>query len=287
MKGFKVFLRGNGLKNVKAALYAWFFNLLFSLFIYFAYYKLFANAAGKTTIAADVSGEIGVFTFLTDISRNYDGNFSLVFSLALMTALLFVVVSIFLAGGIYAVLVEDDRVTFSNLLSSSIENFLNMLKLFFVNLPNCLVALFIPGIMLFLFLKTKSLVLNETLWQIFIYLWVGITALVFTFSVAIYDFSRVFKLKEDRNVFLSFKKGITFTFSNKLNILAIFLLYGLSLVFLYLIYSLFVRFVPDFLYTLFIFIIYQVFVMVRYYLKIVVMRAEVGLAGVELAEMNP
>jgi hypothetical protein len=135
--------------------------------------------------------------------------------------------------------------------------------------------------MLFFFLKTKSFVLNETIWDIFTYLWIGVSALLFTFSTAIYDFSRVFKLRDDKNVFVSFKTAVRFTFSGKLPILAIFLMYVVSLVFLYLIYSLFVRFVPDFLYTLFIFILYQGFIMARYFLKVVVMRAEVGLAGVE------
>lgn len=279
MKGFNVFLRGNGLINVRPALYAWFFNFIFSLFIYFGYYKIFANAAGKSTIAADVAGETGVFTFLADISRNYDGSLSLVFFLALLTALLFMVVSIFLAGGIYSVLVDDERTTFSNLLSSSMEHFRSMLKLFFVNIPNWLVALAITGIPLVLFLKTKSLVFNETAWQIFTYLWIGLAVLVLIFSVAIYDFSRVLKIRDDKNVFVSFKNAVVSVFSNKLAILVIFLLYGLSLVFIYLIYTLLAGFVPGFLYTLFIFIVYQGFIMVRYYLKVVAMRAEVELAG--------
>ena len=279
MKGFRAFLRGVGLKNVRAALYAWFFNFLFSLFIYFGYYNVFCRAAGRSSAAADVGGGIGIFTFLTDISRNYDGNLSLMFSLALVTALLFYIISIFFAGGIYSVLVDDEKTTFSNLLSASIENFLNMLKLFFVNIANWLVMLFIPALMVFFLLKTHSLVLNETVWDIFIYLWLGVSAILFTFSTAIYDFSRVFKLRDGKNVFASFKMAVQFTFSSKRTILAIFFMYLLSLVLLYLVYILFVRFVPDFLYTLLIFTLYQGFIMARYFLKVAVMRAEVELAG--------
>ena len=280
MKGLKAFLKGVGLKNVRPAVYAWFINFFFSLFIYLGFYWVFSGAAGKTKIAADVTGEIGLFTFLADISRNYNGSLSLLFSLALVAALLFFLVSIFVSGGIYSVLVGDERTTFSNLIASSVENFFSMLKIFLVNILNWGAALFIPGSLLFLFLKIESLHLNETALQIFAYIWTAIIFLIFPFSTAIYDLSRVFKLKEDRNVFYSFKKAIIFAFLNKLNLAAVFLIYAVSLVVLFLIYVIFNHFLEDLLYALFLFIIYQGFILVRYFLKVVVMRAEIQLTEI-------
>jgi hypothetical protein len=280
MKGVMAFLKGVGLLNVRPAVYAWFFNFFFSLFIYLGYYWVFTGAAGKTKIAADVAGEIGIFTFLADISRNYNGSLSLLFSLALVAALLFFLVSIFVSGGIYSVLVGDERTTFSNLIASSVENFFSMLKIFLVNILNWAAALFIPGILLFLFLKIESLNLNETALQIFTYIWIAITLLIFTLSTAIYDLSRIFKLKEDRNVFYSLKKAIIFTFSNKLNLAAVFLMYAVSLLVLFLIYAIFNHFLEDLLYVFFLFMIYQGFILVRYFLKVVVMRAEIQLTEI-------
>lgn len=280
MKGLKAFLKGVGLKNVRPAVYAWFFNFFFSLFIYLGYYWVFSGAAGNTKIAADAAGEIGLFTFLADISRNYNGGLSLLFSLALIAALLFFLVSIFVSGGIYSVLVGDERTTFSNLIASSVENFFNMVKIFLVNILNWAVLLFIPGILLFLFLKIKSLYLNETALQIFTYIWMALTLLIFTFSTAIYDFSRVFKLKEDKNVFYSLKKAIIFTFRNKLNLAAVFLMYAVFLLVLFLIYAIFNHFLEDLLYVFFLFLIYQGFILVRYFLKVVLMRAEIQLTGI-------
>ena len=280
MKGLKAFLKGVGLKNVRPAVYAWFINFFFSLFIYLGFYWVFSGAAGKTKIAADVTGEIGLFTFLADISRNYNGSLSLLFSFALIAALLFFLISIFVSGGIYSVLVGDERTTFSNLIASSVENFFSMLKIFLVNILNWGAALFIPGSLLFLFLKIESLHLNETALQIFAYIWTVIIFLIFPFSTAIYDLSRVFKLKEDRNVFYSFKKAIIFAFLNKLNLAAVFLIYAVSLVVLFLIYAIFNHFLEDLLYALFLFIIYQGFILVRYFLKVVVMRAEIQLTEI-------
>jgi hypothetical protein len=280
MKGVNAFLKGVGLKNVRPTVYAWFFNFFFSIFIYLGYYWAFSTAAGKTKIAADVAGEIGIFTFIADISRNYNGSLSLLFLLALFAALLFFLVSIFVSAGIYSVLVGDERTTFSNLIASSVENFFSMLKIFLVNILNWAAALFIPGILLFLFLKIESLHLNETALRIFTYVWIAITLLLFILSTAIYDFSRIFKLKEDRNVFYSFKKAIIFTFSNKLNLAVVFLIYAVSLLVLFFIYVIFNHFLEDLLYVFFLFMIYQGFILVRYFLKVVVMRAEIQLTEI-------
>lgn len=280
MKGLKAFIKGVGLKNVRPAVYAWFFNFFFSLFIYLGFFWVFSEAAGKTKIAADVAGEIGIFTFIADIFQNYNGSLFLLFLLALLAALLFFLVSIFVSGGIYSVLVGDERTTFSNLIASSVENFFSMLKIFLVNILNWAAALFIPGILLFLLLKIDPLTLNETALQIFTYIWIAITLLLFTFSTAIYDFSRIFKLKEDRNVFYSLKKAIIFTFSNKLNLAAVFLMYAVSLLVLFLIYAIFDHFLEHLLYVFFLFMIYQGFILVRYFLKVVIMQAEIQLTEI-------
>ncbi len=280
MRGLKAYIKGMGLKNVRPAVYAWFFNLFFSFFIYLGYYWVFSGAAGKTKIAADVAGEIGVFTFLADIFRNYNSSLVLLFYLALAAAILFFLVSIFIAGGIYSVMVGDERTTFSNLIASSVENFFSMLKIFLVNILNWVAALLIPGILLYLFLNIESLYLNETALQIFTYIWTPITLLFLAFAVAIYDLSRILKLKEDKNVFFSLKKAIIFVFSNKLNLAAVFLMYVVSLLVLFLIYAIFNHFLEDLLYVFFLFMIYQVFILVRYFLKVVVMRAEIQLTEI-------
>ena len=66
LKGAIAFLHGLGIKNIRPALYAWFFNFLFSLFVYWCYYKVFTNAAGESIIAAGVGKEVSIFTFLTE-----------------------------------------------------------------------------------------------------------------------------------------------------------------------------------------------------------------------------
>ncbi len=278
MEGIIAYLRGNTFRNIRPAVYGWFFNFLFSVFIYYGYYKVFSIPAGNTMISGgEGSAGPGTFTFLADILQHYEGSLPLVFSLAGVFTLAFFLVSIYVSAGIYTVLVENEKTSFTNLIANSTQNFFIMLKISLINLINLIVVLIVPALLLLLFLKTKSLYTNESLLGIFIWVWIALTALLFTFSVAVYDFSRIFKLRDDKNSFYSFKQGIIFTFSNKLNILAIFVLYALSLVIIYLVYAAVMGIVQHLLYVILLFGVYQGFIMVRYYLKMVVMRAEIHL----------
>jgi hypothetical protein len=279
MEGIIAYFRGNSFRNIRPAIYGWFFNFLFSIFIYYGYYKVFSIPAGHTLINSGSEGEfkIGVFTFLTDILNHYQGSLPLIFSLAVVFTLVFLWVSIYVSAGIYTVLVENEKTSFTNLIANSTQNFFIMLRIALINLLNFIAALIVPALLMLIFANTKSLYSNESLVGIFLWIWVAITALFLTFSVAIYDFSRIFKLRDDRNSLYSFKQGIIFTFSNKLSILAIFLLYALSLVIIYLVYSVVMGLIQDLLYVFLLFVVYQGFIMVRYYLKIVVMRAEIHL----------
>lgn len=275
-RSFTEFIKGLSFRAFRPAVYAWFFNLVFSLFVYWGYYKLLVNAAGHSVIAADTS-EIGVFTLLGDISLNHDGSLSLVSYIAMLAAFLYFLLSIFLAGGIYSTMVGRERTTFGNLLASSIENFPGMFKLFLLNVLNILVAVLILGIPLAVFIANESLSQSEGAIQVFTYGWTALAALIMTFVIAIYDFSRVFKLKEERGIFNAFKKGFGFTFSNKLNVLVLFLLYGISTFIIYLIFTVFSGLTRDMAYITVLFVFCQIFVLARYYIKIAVMQAEVSI----------
>lgn len=279
MEAIKTFFSSVNLNNMRAALYAWFFNLLFSVVVFYGFYKLFSTAAGESLIARDVGSLYGVFNLITDIIYNYKGSLPVIFSILFLLIILFFLVSIFLAGGIYSVLIEERKATFTNLFYSSTENFFPMLKIFLVNCLNWAVALIIPVFSMVLFWKPGILKVNESLFPFFFFIWLVVSGLILIFSTAIYDFSRISRLQEDRIFLYSFKEGILFTFSNKLNILILFLFYGAFLIIIYLVYWLIGGPVENLVYTVLIFIIYQIFMFLRYYMKVVLMQAEVKISG--------
>lgn len=279
MKGIWVFLRSVGFKNVRPAMYGWFFNFLFTIFIYYSYYKAFTVPAGYTHLNNGEGVRISTFTFLGDIFQHYKGDFPLVFSLAFVFTFAFFIVSIYVSGGIYAVLVEEEKTSFTNLIASSTQNFSSMLKIALVNLLNLLAALIIPGILAAIFFNGSFVQANEGMVGVLIWIWLIITAVFVTYAVAVYDYSRIFRLRDDKNVFYSLRQAVVFVLSNKLNLFMIFLLYGVCLVLLYLFYIILSGLVNDLLYAGFLFLVYQLFIIVRYYFKIMVIRAEIRLLG--------
>ncbi len=277
MKGIMAFLRGIGFKNVRPAVYAWFFNLLFTIFIYYGFYKVFAIPAGRSMIAQNGGETLGTATFLADILQHYRGSLPLVFSMASLYTLVFLVVSVYVSGGIYAIYVEQEKTSFTNLIASSTQNFFSMLKVFLTNLAVLVAALVVPLLLLVIFFSIKPLVANEGITRIFLWSWAGVTALFMLSFTAIYDFTRIFKLRDDKNILYSLKKAWSFATANKWHILLIFLLYGLSLVILYLFYLLIIGLVEHWLYVFLLFMVYQGFMMARYFLKIIIIRAEIRL----------
>lgn len=280
MEAIKTFFSSMKLNNMRAALYAYLFNALFSIIAYFGFYTLFAAAAGDSLLAGETATKYGLFGFLTDLITNYKGSLPFFFSILFLLIILFILISIFLAGGIYSVLIEERKASFSNLFFSSAESFFPMLKLFLVNFLIWVIAFVIPLIAIAIFWKPTIIKLNESLVPVLFVVWGVVSIFILIFSTAIYDFSRIARLQEERNFLYAFKKGISFAFSNKKNILILFVLYGISLSLLYLINYFVGSLMENVTYAIFIFLVYQVIMFSRYYLKIVIMHAEVKIAEI-------
>ncbi len=278
MEAIKIFFKSIDLNGVRAALYAWLLNLLFSLVGFYGFFILFSTAAGEALAAGDGGIQYGVFNFLVDIFYNYKGSLVLLFAFLFLIVILFALVNIFSSGGIYAALLEERKAGFANLFYCSAENFFPMLKMFLVNIVNWLAALLIPVFLMMLYWRPGVLEVSEWLFPFFMIVWLPLSVLVLIFSMAIYDFSRISRLQEGRNFIYSFKEGIKFAFSNKLTVLVLFSLYGIFLIILLLVYLAISGPLGNLANTTLIFIIYQVFMFLRYYLKVVSMQAEVKLA---------
>lgn len=277
MNGLRAFLSSHGMKNIKPALYGWFFNALFSLSVYICFYIVFSNAAGTSVIAATAPEPLGLFTFLADILSNYDGNLLLISMLALLMGIFYIGFSVFTAGGVYLVWLEEEKPTFSNLISASAENFSEILSVFFMYMLICLVGLAVPGILFFLF-YFSLLIEFASFWQmVTVYFSLAIAALLFVVLVLVYDFARIFKLKYGKNSLYCINMASRYVFSNKLNLSVILFMYMFAVLALYFIVNLLHGFINRLWYAVLIFAVYQGFMIIRYYLKVVLMRAEIFL----------
>lgn len=281
----KIIGRGINLRSVRLAAYAWFYNVFLSFIIYFGFYMVFSISAGKSMIAENI-GMYGLFTTMMDIFNNFPGSFVLLVSICFYFVILYIVTSIFISAGIFSVLIEEEKATFFTLLSASIENFFRFLKVFLINIINFALALLPMVFLVFIFWKTLERSFNETLFGIFIILFLVIALILMIFSVAVYDYSRIIRLKDGKNFFFSFKEGGRFVFKNKKNILSLFLFYIFSSVVLYFIFKLLMSVAENFLGMIFVFLFYQVFVLIRYILKIIIINGEFELIRIPYSDIQ-
>lgn len=284
MNILKIIGHGLSKRSLRLAAYGWLYNIFLSFIIYFGFYMVFSISAGRSMIAENVK-MYGFFTVMLDIFNNFPGSFMLLLSICFYFVILHVFVSIFISAGIFSVLIEEEKATFFTLLSASIENFFRFLKVFMINIINFSIAV-LPIIFLILVVwKTLESSFDETLFGVFIVIFLVIAMIFLVFSVAIYDFSRIIRLKDGKNFIFSFKEGIRFSFKNKRKILYLFIFYIFSSVVLYFIFKLFMSVAEDFLGIIIVFILNQFFVLIRYFLKIVVITGEFELIRVPYTEI--
>ena len=262
-----------GMKDLKIALYAWIFSLLITVILIHGLFTISISIAGETVLVFDTF-RYGIMTFFTDLLNNYPGSAPLLIVLTALVMLLMLLFSIFISGGIYAVLLGSEPITFRRLFSSSARNFGSMFKIFLVNIINWIAAALLPALFYYVHYRLQSSSASESLWKIFLILWIPIVVIFLWYAVAVYDFSRIYILKEGGKLFRILWSGVRFFFSHKLIILIIFTLYAISLLIILILYRLIA---PVLGFAALLFLFYQLILFGRCLMKAVLMRAEVVL----------
>lgn len=282
----KILFRGFNLRNLKLAAYGWLFNIFFSILVYIGFYLVFSISAGSSKIGENVE-LYGFFTTLLDIFNNFPGSFTLVVSISIFLLIGYIFASIFVSAGIFLVLIEEEKATFFTLFSASIENFIKFLKVFLINIINFTIAA-VPVVLLsFFFWDTLKSATNETLFRIFLLILILLSIILVIFSVAVYDYSRIIRLKEGRNFLFSFKSGVKFVFSNKNQILLIFSFYIFFSLLIHLSLSLLLSSIESIFNYYVIFFILQLFIWIRYLLKVIVIQGELRVILIPYSENDP
>jgi hypothetical protein len=276
MTVFRAIARSFKIKNMRIAAYAWLFNLLFGIIVYWAFHRLFSLSAGDSLLAQDPT-YYNFWTSLSEIFRQAGVGLPLILSVIFLLILLYLVATIFIAGGIYGGLINEDRTSLQNLFHLSCGTFVKMFRVFLINIVNFALALFICALLGFLFLTIQKATGNESLIKTFFYIWAVLAGLILMFSIALYDFSRIIRLREERNFIYSFKQGIKAVLANKINILIIFIFLLLAAAFLHLLMSVILDRAENVLPLILLLVLYQVFIWLKYCFKIIVMNTEVNL----------
>jgi hypothetical protein len=280
MKGIRAFFRGFGIRNVKPAAFGWVFNFAFALVAFYGVGKLLSFAFGETLLAESIT-PVGLFTVVSDVVRHCASGVWVIATLGFFLAGLFLIVSVFLSGGVYAVLIFDERGSFRNLMSLAIENFYKMAVVFLINIATWLGAGFLSVLALFGFLKLQSTLFPRLPLEPFIWAGVGVTMVFLLVASAVHDFSKIFRLRDEKSALTSFAKAIRFVWTHKLVIALLSLLYLVSSGVILLVYGLLLgsreraAAVP----VAALFLVFEIVIYFRYYLKTVLIRAWIDIVS--------
>ncbi len=278
MKTVVGYYKGLGKREFKLALYAWIVNALVSASILYGLHAYFTGASG------DPLSDKGTYyfwlsTFINDLSRVSSGSVTALALSGAAVLLLLLFLSIFLSGGAYSLLLREENASLFLFLASSARNFPKMFRVLLANLLNFIAASVLPAILFYAHYKKQSATLDETLLAVFIYGWGALSAIIFIYSSAVYDLSRIIALKGDRGPFAALKGGVKTVFARKGSVLAVFLVYLFTVALLFLAYAGGAGLMKEPSLWVALALFQQAVLFLRYFGKVMLMRAEIGIAS--------
>lgn len=278
MKAISGYFKEIGVREARLTLYAWLVNSLAGAGLLWGFHGFFVSASGNPLSPKGIY-YFWLPTFLNDLSINYPGSMA---ALAIAASALFIVfwlLSVFLSGGVYALLLHLGRVSIKRLFTLSAEHFTRMMKLFFANIANFIAASIVPGIFFYIHYRKQQPAVEESLLMSFIYGWGALLVLFYIYSIAVYDLSRIHAIKDERGIFASLKRGIRSVFDHKGYVLIIFIVYLVLVAALSFVCSRITGLFKESRPEIVVIVIQQVFLFLRYLSKILLMRAETQIAA--------
>jgi hypothetical protein len=275
MELFTSILKSLRIQNLKVAFYMWIFNFFIGASIFYFIYQFIAAYTHKSLIPSR-SGFQEYLEFLTDIFHINDSSLTIFLTFTFMVFMLFILISIFISAGVYSVFVNDEKATFKNLFSFSFTNFFKILKIFVINMVSFSLAIFSSAILFYLFLHLQNRSVHTTMVQIFFYIVILCTFFIMIFVCAVYDFSRILKLKFDQNIIFCYKRGMAIVWSKRFSLVILFFIFLLLTGILHALLSTTLTQFDDKFPVYIIFIFYQIFFFMKYCLKAILMSTEVN-----------
>lgn len=217
------------LGNKKMVFIIYLINLFFGMIVVYPVYK-YISSFTSNSISADAILERFNYTFLVEMfikCSKYVGNFS---ASVLIAGVFYVIVSIFIAGGILKILKSDNKFDSFSFFGGCGEFFLRFFRLFIYSLIFILLYFVFFIILSEIFVPSSKTV-------IFIF---GLFFIAgFCFIDMIFDYAKIETVfSENRKMHLSLFNSIVFTFKNFFKVILLYSFIFLAGILLFLIYIL-------------------------------------------------
>jgi len=254
------------------ALFAWIYFLAVDFLIILILYVWFHGTLAG--VVKEGGGyHVWLPTLLQDLSVNYPGADLLVKCIILLLVLLLLALSLFLTGGIYSILA--DKVSFKpiDFIKRASRLFGSMARLAIAFIPLWIILGALPGLFFKLHYTSQKSSPSESLFILFVLLWVPCAVFFWIIGKSSFDYARVHLANQDSGVTASLKKGIRSLWDRKLMTLVLFIIYLLFISGIMLLSGLPGTETP----LPIILVVHQVSVLLRYYGKVLLMKGEVTL----------
>lgn len=272
MKAIQAYLRSFRGRTAVVAVYFWLANLVFSLPALLGFNRLISGVAGDSLLLEQADA-YGSFTVWMELFNRGGAGFRLLGYQLLMLIPIFAVFSIFLSGGAFDCFIHRSSPGLRRFLRKGWEIFPSFLKLFvtcwLIWIPLLVIAVTGTAV-LSGFLRDTG---NESAFRWMAMVWGSLVVFMYAYGMAVYDFSRIRRLQGSGGNWRAFRSGIAFVHRNAGSILFLYLLFLIPFLLLFPITSV-LRGVSQTLTPILLFLVLQVVVWLRVFLKSVLMHAE-------------
>jgi len=217
--------------------------------------------------------------------RTHPEGMGQVATLAATVALFYMLSTLFLSGGVYAVLLAGGKKTLRDVFLQAVIQFPRMasITLGILVLGGAVIGL--EGALLITILKVFASSGNGSLAIVLLTIWVLSCVFVLFWIIAVYDIGRVLRIQTEKNTFVALWRALGFVVKNKVPFFALFTLFLLIMALMHFLLSLLPSPSISLLTGIAVVLVHQVFILLKYFVKIAVMRVETAL--VETAIQPP
>ena len=210
--------------HVKLWLFLYICNLVFALIAAIPLRGWINHVAGHSTALAKSIAPVD-FTFITDLIRNY-GGFAILWNVICMIALIYVLFSVFLSGGILDTLLHPQKTDRTmDFLSNGMRYFWRMLKvaLFFLVIQLAILAIVI-GIVIILGVNPKEMN-NDLRFLLYLKIIVPVYVLIAMIIAMTHDYVKIHIVQDGQpGIWSAFKAGAGFVSRHFVQALALYLI---------------------------------------------------------------
>ncbi len=274
MKKLLTLYKPTGPRELLLALVPWAVFFIIDLLVITLLYCCLHTSLGSLVTDA---GRYRVWlpTLWSDMTVNYPGTAAAVALAGGVLLILVLLLSLFFSGGIYAIINDGGKSTPRALIKKSAEHFASMLRLALAAIPLWVVMALLPGLVFWLYYLLQKNIKSELLLLFFPFFWIPLALFFLIIGAAIFDYARIHLTEKDTGVFAAIKKGLATLRQQKAMTFFLFLSYFILAGVVLLLFSQGGSLLP----VAGVFLLHQVSVLLRYYIKILFMKGEVTLCA--------